>query len=353
MNAFVGLLSRWFDDVAVEVARLIRQATRARKLELTERSDGSFNAAVRRRGSLSAIDQPPLHVAEDQFAEPVSARTRSVLKRSEVHVLLDPSRFIFRPLELPRAATPFLDGVVRAQIDRLTPWTASDAVFGWSAPADVGADKVRLTVAATARSEVTPIEKALVAARVHSVTMSTFAEEDRSSVIPILAGQSAGDDDARRLRHGLILGLGAFGLAFACCLLAWIAIGGAYDSRLAELEAQITEQRAKLMGQQGSAADQALQALKKRKRATPSPVMVLEALSKTLPDDTYLTELRIEDGKLQIAGLADDASQLIHLIEQSRQFAHAAFFAPTVRGPNGNEAFHIEVQLEPSFEVTN
>ena len=81
--------------------------------------------------------------------------------------------------------------------------------------------------------------------------------------------------------------------------------------------------------------------------------MILEALSKMLPDDTHLTEFRIEDGKVQIVGLAGDASQLIPLIEQSRQFTRATFFAPTVRGPNGGESFHIEAHLEPSFPVTN
>ena len=59
--------------------------------------------------------------------------------------------------------------------------------------------------------------------------------------------------------------------------------------------------------------------------------MVLDALSKTLPDDTHLTEFRIEDGKVQMVGLAGDASQLIPLIKQSRQFTRATFFAPTVK----------------------
>ena len=77
---------------------------------------------------------------------------RTVLARSRVDAVLASSRFVFRPLELPRAANPFLEGVVRAQIDRLTPWSASDAAFGWSAPADVGSERIALTVAATAQA---------------------------------------------------------------------------------------------------------------------------------------------------------------------------------------------------------
>ena len=81
--------------------------------------------------------------------------------------------------------------------------------------------------------------------------------------------------------------------------------------------------------------------------------MVLEAVSKALPDDAHLTEFRIEGGKVQIAGSAADASALIRLIEQSRRFTRATFFAPTVRGPSGGESFHIEAHIEPSFAVTN
>ena len=350
MNAALGLVSRWFDDAASGFARLVRLARRARRVELVERPDGLFDAALRRKGAPTALDRP-LRLAQAPPAGPGAASP--LLKRGQVHVLLNTSRFLFRPLELPRAAAPFIEGVVRAQIDRLTPWTAGEAVFGWSAPVDIGADKVRLIVAATARGEIAPISEALAAAGVYGITMSTSMEEDPAVAIPILSGETKRDLEAGRLRLGLIVGLGAAGLAFVGCLVAWIMIGGALDSRLQDLEGQIADRRARLLSPQGSAAEQALEALKKRKRATPSPVMVIEALSRTLPDDTHLTELRIENGKLQIAGLAGDASQLIHLIEQSTQFTHAAFVAPTVKGPSGDEAFRIEAQLQPSFEVTH
>ena len=81
--------------------------------------------------------------------------------------------------------------------------------------------------------------------------------------------------------------------------------------------------------------------------------MTFEALSTTLPDDAHLTEFRIEGGKVQIAGSATDAPALIRLIEQSRQFTQATFFAPTVRGPSGGQSFHIEAHIVPSFRVMN
>ena len=142
-------------------------------------------------------------------------------------------------------------------------------------------------------------------------------------------------------------------MSFAISLGAWLIAGGGDDARIANLQNRIAERRSELMNRRGPAAEEALKALQARKWTAPSAVMVLEALSKTLPDDAHLSELRIESGKVQIAGSAADAPALIRLIEQSRRFTQATFFAPTVRAPGGGESFHIEAHIEPSFAVTN
>jgi general secretion pathway protein L len=94
------------------------------------------------------------------------------------------------------------------------------------------------------------------------------------------------------------------GLAFVVSLGAWLVIGGGDDARMADLQNRIAERRSELMNRRGPAAEEALKALQARKWAAPSAVMVLEALSKTLPDNAHLTELRIEGGKVQIGGSA-------------------------------------------------
>ena len=109
-------------------------------------------------------------------------QTRSLLARSSVDVMLAPSRFIFRSLELPQGARPFLDGVVRSQIDRLTPWSANEAAFGWSEPTDAGNGQIAITIAATARSLVAPIARATIAARANQVRMLTRIGEGQKLV---------------------------------------------------------------------------------------------------------------------------------------------------------------------------
>jgi general secretion pathway protein L len=90
--------------------------------------------------------------------------------------------------------------------------------------------------------------------------------------------------------------------------------------------------------------------LERRKHATPSSAIIIEALSRVLPDDTYLTELRILGDKLQIVGVSKDAPSLIRLIEQTHHFSRAVFFAPTTRSPSEmGEHFSIEAHIEPVY----
>ena len=345
-------VSTWMDDVATGLALLGAMLRRSRRIELVEQVDGSFLVVDTSKQAAERADGPSLRVDESGIADPISPQTRSLLARSSVDVVLAPSHFIFRSLELPQGARQFLDGVVRSQIDRLTPWSANEAAFGWSEPTEAGNGQIAITIAATARSLVAPIARAAMAARADQVRMSTRIGEGPTQMIPVFAQDIGGENGGLLLLRGLAAGLALSGLVFTVSVGAWLVAGG-NDARMADLQNKIIERRAELMNRRGPAAEEALKALQARKWATASAVMTLEALSKILPDDAHLTELRIEGGKVQIAGSAADAPALIRLIEQSRQFTKATFFAPTVRGSTGGESFHIEAHIEPSFAVTN
>jgi general secretion pathway protein L len=343
--------STWIDDVAAGLTLLGAMLRRSHRIELVEQADGSFLVVDTSKQASERADGPSLRIDESGIADPISPQTRSLLARSSVDVMLAPSHFIFRSLELPQGAHQFLDGVIRSQIDRLTPWTASEAAYGWSQPTDASNGQIAITVAATARSLVAPIARAMLDARADQVRMSTRTGEGETLVIPVFAQDIGGGNGGQGLLRGLVAGLALSCLAFAVSLGAWLFAGN--DARMTDLQNRIAERRSEMMNRHGPAAEEAVKALQARKWATPSAVMILEALSKTLPDDAHLTELRIEGGKVQIAGSATDAPALIRLIEQSRQFTQATFFAPTVRGPSGGQSFHIEAHIEPSFGVTN
>ena len=97
----------------------------------------------------------------DPLSSTLPPKWLSILRGSQIELVLQSSRFLFRPLELPKRAAEYLEGIVRSQIDRLTPWTANEAVYSWTPPTDAPNDRINLTIAATARSMVAPYLRAI------------------------------------------------------------------------------------------------------------------------------------------------------------------------------------------------
>jgi general secretion pathway protein L len=355
LSSAFAFLARWIDDAAIALARAERRLRPGRRLLMIEEPDGEFRLHLLRRGLPGARLGAALRIDEDgRFVEPLAGPALKLLSGSRVEVVLSRRRFVFRPLELPRRAGEFLDGVVRSQIDRLTPWNASDAAYGWSPPVARGPDHIEMIVAAVARAAIAPIARALTTARVDAVEMTVRGEAAGGPPIAIYAQRSGDDRRIGRLRRRLVAGLALASLAFVASAGAAVIVGGDLDARNLSLQREFAERRAAMLSGGASAADEAVAALEAKKRTAPSAVMAIETLSRILPDDTYLTELRIEDSKVEIVGQTRDAPALIRLIEQSRRFSRATFFAPTTRGPNDSgDSFHIEANVEPTFGATN
>src|SRR5258707_13509084 len=108
-----------------------------------------------------------------------------MLHGSRAEMVLNANRFLFRPLELPKRAVEFLDGIVRAQIDRLTPWTPGEAVFSWTPPTDAPNDRIGLMIPATARPRVAPYVQAIADLGIASVAVLTVPADAAPNAVPI------------------------------------------------------------------------------------------------------------------------------------------------------------------------
>jgi general secretion pathway protein L len=109
----------------------------------------------------------------------------------------------------------------------------------------------------------------------------------------------------------------------------------------------LAQRRAVLLRRERVEDDPATQALDARKRAAPAAVVALEALSRAIPDDAYLTQMRLSGDKIEISGVGADPAGLIKHIEQSPHFSRAKFTAPTTRGADEREIFRIEAHVAP------
>ena len=342
--------SRWIDTTASAIVSLLSSVRVGKTVQVIEEDTGSF-LIQSDRAAPSGLPFERVQIIDGKLAGAHPDSIIALLNGSRAELKLRPARVLFRPLELPQRATEFLAGVVRQQIDRLTPWTANDAAFGWSAPTEAGGDRIAITVAATARAMVQPIVDALVAAGAEAV--SVIAAPPDAAPITVLEHRRSGTLDVARVRRALVAVLIVTGLAAGVSLSVAGLAGMKLASEQEDLTRRIAERRMAIrLGREGGPAATPLRALERRKYQNASSVIVLEALSQLLPDHTYVTELRIEGDKLRVIGITRDAPSLIRLMEQSPNFTRATFFAPTTRAASDpGERFHIEAQIEPVFVV--
>jgi general secretion pathway protein L len=342
--------SRWIDTTAQGIVSALSSFSSRKTVQVIEEDSGSF-VIQSDRGAPSGLPFERVQIIDGRLVGAHPDAVVAMLNGSRAELKLRPARTLFRPLELPRRATEFLAGVVRAQIDRLTPWTANDAAFGWSAPVEATGDRVVITVAATARAMVQPVVDALMAAGAEAVAVTATPPD--AAPITVLEHRASGSLDLARVRRALVAVLIVTGLLAGVSLSVAGLAGMKLASEQEDLTRRIAQRRTAIRaGSEGGGVATPLRALERRKHQNPSSVIVLEALSQILPDHTYVTELRIEGDKLRVIGITRDAPGLIRLIEQSPNFTRATFFAPTTRGPSDpGERFHIEAQIEPVFVV--
>jgi general secretion pathway protein L len=349
MNLFKTIgatLDAWTGSVAGAVIAGLDRMASPRTMRLVESADGSF--VVEGGGKVDNMPSP-VAFADGELSAPNLA---SLFRGGRVEIVLQPRRFVIRPLELPARAADFLEGIVRAQIDRLTPWSASEAVFGCSTPAASGPENITTMIAATTRKVAATYVQSVSGFHPAAVAICTDIAEGGAGRVKVFEQKAQGHLDATRLSRLLLAGLVV--LAAATLVSAAVAayVADNLGSQEAELARQISARRAAIRSGFDGGDRSPVAVLEQRKHETPSSVIMLEALSQLLPDHTYVTELRLAGSKLQISGITNDAPSLIPLIEQSGHFTRATFYAPTTRAPSDpGERFHIEARVEPNNTV--
>jgi general secretion pathway protein L len=345
--------TRWIDSVAGTFVIWLERYTPPRVVKLVENESGEFVLRIDESiGAPSPVSEP-VRISEGKIIDAVADSLSTALPGSRVELILQPDRFLFRPLDLPNRASEFLDGIVRTQIDRLTPWSASDAAFGWSKPAQSGADRITVIIAATALTLVAPYVHAIKAVGAHSIAVFTVLPEAEAVAVPVkvLEERLRGAMDVGLIRRAVVILFMAAGITAGFAIGVSAINGASVDTQQAALSRQIASIRAAAATSGDAGLGSVLAArrtLEGRKHDAPSSLIVLETLSKILPDHTYVTELRIEGNKLRLVGITRDAPSLIGLIEQSGRLSLATFFAPTTRSPSDQgERFHIEAQIQP------
>jgi general secretion pathway protein L len=334
------VLTRWTETVAAGIVALATRFVSPRTVRLIE-DDAKPDIFTVQGGK---VPGEKIAFANDQFT---GGDLAPLAKGSRLELQLRSDRFLVRPLELPARATEFVEGIVRVQIDRLTPWSAAEAVFGCTPPVAAGGGKVVTTIAASTRAATQPYIAGLAALHPASLLGFTSVGQQSRDMVKVFEQQARGLLDRQWLSRLLRLTLAGVAAAAVLAFVADAFVGNYLDSRQAEVNGALVARRAALRldrnGEQSPVAT-----LARRKQQTHASVIAIEELSRIIPDNTYVTELHIDGNTLQVVGVTTDAPSLIRLMEQSQHFTRATFFAPTTHAPSDpGDRFHIEAKLQP------
>lgn len=239
-----------------------------------------------------------------------------------------------RDVTLPLAAEAGLDRVLAYEMDRLTPFAAEDIFFAWTVlRRDRDAGRMQLRLSLVPKAPLLPLLETLRIAGASPRAIEILgaaAGSTRPLRIPLAHERPA---SARQERRLLLMAGGC------CAALALLAIvlpfvlqsmaAHALDRQVASLQPRVETVQALRRRIAGSTAGGELVSAERRRLG--DALGVMEAVTRVLPDDSYLSDFTLRQGVLTISGQSPGAAKLIPAISSDPAFSAPAFAAPVTR----------------------
>lgn len=340
MVSVAGFFGWWIDELARVVSPLVAKRV-SRPAFVVVQTGKRYSCLRSGRKGMSEVGH---FDAEAGNAEKVLKK----LKNQAVELRLDPDFVLDKTLSLPAAGQEYLDAILRHQMDRLTPWSADNVAYDYvvldSKPAGDGQVPIRLVAAS--RDFVAAALAPLAEQGVKPGKVGVASDPAEAASPVNLQGSG------RNEREVMVKRVIGWSMATAAVLL--VLIGGLQTWRMIEASADSERIQSAIDGRRAliaeavarTTASDEYKALAARKTEALPMVVLLEELSTTIPDDTYLTELNVEGDTVRINGVSREVTELISLLEDSDTLADAKFAAPTTRSENGrSDSFQILVQI--------
>lgn len=302
---------------------------------------------------------PPHRAADGQLWGEPALRKALERHKDAVALVLGPDDALLCTDLLPASAEGELARIVPHKIDLLTPWPAERVYAAHRVAARRPDGTLEILLAVAPRARVDDLVRRLGALGIAPAAVDVAGEDGgRAAGLDLLHAEAPprGNRLAALLLAALaVAALGAAGWAGAALwqrqgqLAEQRQLAAALEERLADLPA-LRERLAALQAEAGFLASD--------RRGRPSPLIVLESMSRLLPDTVWLSEVKLDERGLVIAGMAEDSSALIPLIERAPEFSGVRFQTPSTRvrvrtadgGEREVERFAIGAAVDPAVE---
>lgn len=346
-NASKTFLSWWTSElqnlVAVRAGASIRQGPRL--LVHVEQNGFRLEHSLSGRASHSS----DAFFATARELETAVAGLLDVTPRPTVELRIPAGACFMRTVRLPRAAQRDLPQLLALDLERATPFKPADIFTGYIV--DQGADQgPTLSVRQYVLKRRTIADAAGAVERAGaSISAISCVDTDGAGLAYFRPADLTATPHAGPPRASMTTLLAVMILLLGGSA-AYLAVNR-HDVALAEIKAstdglkrEATEIRERMTAAQ--ALDAEVAAFNRLRRRTISRALIIEEVTRVLPDSDWLTELRIEAATVDLSGLAQSGNALVPLFETSDLFVDATLTAPvTFDQALAKERFSLRVQL--------
>jgi general secretion pathway protein L len=338
----------WFDQLAGLVPGNVLRASAGPSDAIILEIDGhTVRLIIRRNGTRTRAGEA--RADESGFQELANLLTGEVGLPRTVVLRLPPHQVLHKHVTLPAAARSDLEDVLGFEIDRETPFGRDEVHWTHCVRAkETVRNTIDVDLVLAPRSFVDPV---IAAARRAGIEPAAIEVDTGSGATALIGLDSHSHRQWLGLERPLMpLAVSAVVLAFLALVMPFAVQQWALASAEATI-ASLTERagEAAKLRQSVALSAGAADFLSVERNQNSSPITILAAATRSLPDDTYLTSLSVRDGKVTMSGLSPSAAELIGVLARAPGFHDPAFDAPVVQNEDsGLENFTISVALAPA-----
>jgi len=332
------LLERWREALLRCLPSSLRRRLLGRDSSLVVIPLGAAAGIVQQQGAerraIAEVEASDASALKALLAGVRGRQPRTIVELPDPQVLV-------RSVSFPVQVRNNLSRVMRYEIDRVSPFQVDQVYFDFRLR-DVAApgDKLLVELVLCRRDLAQDWVQRLREAGAPAERLTWASAWPRANLLP---------PEERPQRQGGAFGAIRLMLLVAALLLTAVLVTPLWQKSqvLDALAADLREAKAKAeeVQQVRVALDRAREgsvAVLQRKLEQPLMVDLLRELTERLPDDTWVQNLDVREGEVQIRGESARATALIGLLEQAPGISEVTFRSPVVQdSASGQERFHI------------
>lgn len=326
-------LQWWIEQLSALIPPALRRLDEpGRRAIVLAVDDGTITTTARRRGEPVTVGRFPADPhGISALAEALDTRSRRV----SAALAVAPAALLRKPLSLPLLAKKNLRQVLELEMEHETPFAADEVIWDHRiSRQDRASGRMDVELFLLPRENIAAALDLAAEAGVKVEAIEIVV--DGAPLCLRLAGATAAPALTQRYA-GAVLAAAAALLALTAAALPF----GRLELALIDARADVAALREKAtavteLRNQIELMSRPEKFFARERSRVREPLAVLAAVTRALPDDTYLTEFALRGERAILVGMSPAAANLIAPISAAAPLQDATFGAPVVR-PDGNK----------------